>query len=238
MAVVDNEAIRFMAELWDNNSKDWFDANRDRYIAVLREPFKRLKDELGAPMSMMLPDLPLAKISRINSDIRFHKDKPPYKEHVWISWPVTPAELTAAISRHGWSAGISIGGDKNELECWRTNLLKHYDIWSNYANALKLRDVVKVHIGDSYKKPLYETIPEDVFDIVQAKQIYIFPEATPQFGKSSIAGYLTQLAMILPAFFFATVPPQYLPDELSKFCESVVPPNDKVARVWESVRGE
>jgi hypothetical protein len=236
VAVIDNEAIRFMAELWDNNSKDWFDANRDRYVASLREPFKGLKDELEPPMSMLLPDLPQAKISRINSDLRFHKDKPPYKEHVWIKWLVEPTELTAAISRHGWSAGISICGDKTALEGWRTNLLNHHDIWSKYAEALRLGDIVKVYVGDSYKKPLYEAIPDDVFDLVQGKQLYIFPDATPQFSKSSISGYLTQLAMILPAFFFATVSPHHLPDVLSQFSVSVVPPNDEVAKVWESVR--
>jgi Conserved hypothetical protein (DUF2461) len=236
MAAIDNEAIRFMAELWDNNSKLWFDENRERYARELREPFKKLRDDLEIPLSMMLPDLPSPKISKINSDIRFHKDKPPYKEHVWIKWPVGPAELTAAIGRHGWSAGVAIHGDKSELEWWRTNLQKHHDLWARYASAIKLRDIVLVHIGDSYKKPLFEDIPEDVFDLVQAKGIYIFPKATPKFKKSAVSGYLTQLAMVLPALLFATVSSQQLPDELAKLGESIVPPDNKVAKVWDSVR--
>ncbi len=237
VAVINDDAIQFMAELWDNNNKAWFDANRERYAEVLREPFKALRDDLEHPLSMLLTDIPEPKISRINRDIRFTKDKVPYKEHVWIKWVDKPAELMAAISRHGWSGVVSVCGEKKEdMEVWRRNLIDHHDLWTRYAKGLGLRKSYEVHAANPYKKPLYDDIPDDVMDLVQARVIYIYPESTPKFSKSPTGDYLTQLAMLLPAYQFMKIPGARLPDELSMLGDSVIPPNKKVAKVWDSVR--
>lgn len=74
--------IEFFKELASNNNKDWFDENRERYATVVREPFKVFVQELIARMNVIDNTIAIeAKdaIFRINRDIRFAKDKSPYK---------------------------------------------------------------------------------------------------------------------------------------------------------------
>lgn len=74
--------LEFFKELAANNHKEWFDVNRKRYQSVVRDPFKNFISELISVLSKSDPDLSIeAKdaIFRINRDIRFSKDKTPYK---------------------------------------------------------------------------------------------------------------------------------------------------------------
>ncbi|MCA0933708.1 DUF2461 domain-containing protein [Lutimonas saemankumensis] len=77
-----SDYLEFFKELAANNHKDWFDANRKRYETVVRDPFKEfitlLIDEL-AKRDSSIDILAKDAIFRINRDIRFSKDKTPYK---------------------------------------------------------------------------------------------------------------------------------------------------------------
>jgi len=82
MSYFEPDYLEFFKELAANNHKDWFDANRKRYETVVRDPFKSFISQLIKEMSKSDPDLQIeAKdaIFRINRDIRFSKDKTPYK---------------------------------------------------------------------------------------------------------------------------------------------------------------
>lgn len=68
-----------------NNCKEWFHAHRDMYRAYVHEPISELADEVYFKMHQMdksFEELP--KISRANRDIRFSKNKNPYKESKWF----------------------------------------------------------------------------------------------------------------------------------------------------------
>lgn len=74
--------LEFFKELAANNNKDWFDRNRKRYETVVRDPFKSFIGLLIAEIAKTDPEFDIeAKnaIFRINRDIRFSKDKTPYK---------------------------------------------------------------------------------------------------------------------------------------------------------------
>lgn len=77
------EFFDFFRELSENNHKAWFDAQRPRYQAVVKEPFERLVGELQIAFNALDPELPVLKpsdaIFRIHRDVRFSKDKTPYK---------------------------------------------------------------------------------------------------------------------------------------------------------------
>jgi uncharacterized protein (TIGR02453 family) len=70
-------AFQFYAELAEsgNNGRSWFDAHRDTYEGAVRVPMEELLDraaeEFGAD----------GKVFRPNRDVRFSKDKRPYKDH-------------------------------------------------------------------------------------------------------------------------------------------------------------
>lgn len=74
--------LNFFKELASNNNKDWFDKNRKRYENTVREPFKIFISDLIDEVSKQDPEVqiePKEAIFRINRDIRFSKDKTPYK---------------------------------------------------------------------------------------------------------------------------------------------------------------
>jgi len=80
------EFLNFFMELAPNNNKDWFDANRFRYENFVRDPFKNFVQYVIDKLALSNPEFKdvLAKdcIFRINRDIRFSKDKTPYKSNV------------------------------------------------------------------------------------------------------------------------------------------------------------
>lgn len=85
MAYFEPDFINFFKELAANNHKDWFDDNRDRYLKVVKEPFKAYVSDVIAAIRAEDPKLsiePSEAIFRINRDVRFAKEKIPYKNHV------------------------------------------------------------------------------------------------------------------------------------------------------------
>lgn len=86
MAYFSQEFIDFFIELAPNNHKDWFDQNRSRYENFVREPFKQFVQDLINDIAKKEPAFKDVEakdcIFRINRDIRFSKDKTPYKLNV------------------------------------------------------------------------------------------------------------------------------------------------------------
>ena len=76
------DALRFLKELAATNEKPWFEANRHRYEASLRAPLVALVEEMDARLATFAPELTGTRqrsIFRIHRDVRFSKDKRPYK---------------------------------------------------------------------------------------------------------------------------------------------------------------
>ena len=86
MSHFDQYFLPFFRELGANNHKDWFDKNRDRYAQIVREPFKDFVRKVIDKVKEIDPAFdglePKDCIFRINRDIRFSKDKTPYKTQV------------------------------------------------------------------------------------------------------------------------------------------------------------
>lgn len=75
----------FFEELSNNNNKEWFDENRDRYKKNVKEPFEQFIEAVISFVHADNPKIAIAPkdaIFRINRDIRFSNDKTPYKTHM------------------------------------------------------------------------------------------------------------------------------------------------------------
>jgi uncharacterized protein (TIGR02453 family) len=81
-AFFNEDFLVFFMDLAPNNNKDWFDINRQRYLKSIKAPFEAFVTHL---ISKMNKDYPLGDLKasdcifRINKDVRFSKDKTPYK---------------------------------------------------------------------------------------------------------------------------------------------------------------
>lgn len=86
MKYLSNNYIKFFKELAANNNSEWFNQNRKRYENDVKIPFQRLVADVLEELAKSDKNLVGTKFSdcifRINRDIRFSKDKTPYKLHM------------------------------------------------------------------------------------------------------------------------------------------------------------
>ena len=76
--------FQFFRELAAHNDKPWFEANRPTYQAEVLGPLKLLAEELDVRFARLAPEFvapPRHALFRIHRDVRFSKDKSPYKTH-------------------------------------------------------------------------------------------------------------------------------------------------------------
>ena len=91
--VFTRETFRFFKDLSRNNSKAWMDVNRERYQTSIVQPFRRLLEELSNDALKLDSRFDVSartgpNFSRINRDIRFARDKTPYKTQMYLKFSV------------------------------------------------------------------------------------------------------------------------------------------------------
>ncbi len=77
-------SLAFLRGLARHNNKPWFEAHRESYENDVRAPMRALIEELDVRLARLAPEItgdPKRSMFRINRDIRFSKDKSPYKTH-------------------------------------------------------------------------------------------------------------------------------------------------------------
>ena len=87
--MISSHTIKFLKDLKKNNSKEWFDANRTRYEIAKAEylTFVELVLERMKGIDSSLQELqPKQCVFRINRDVRFSKNKEPYKTNFGASF--------------------------------------------------------------------------------------------------------------------------------------------------------
>jgi uncharacterized protein (TIGR02453 family) len=76
--------LSFLRELTENNNRDWFEANRDEYEQC-RTDFLKFSQDLLKELTVFEPDFQHLEakdcLFRLYRDVRFSKDKRPYKNH-------------------------------------------------------------------------------------------------------------------------------------------------------------
>jgi uncharacterized protein (TIGR02453 family) len=117
------ETVRFLAGIRDHNDKPWFDAHRADYEEAFLAPAAAFAEALGPALRKIEPEIRVeprvnGSILRINRDIRFSKDKSPYKDHLdlWFwtgdrkGWDasgfffrLTPVRLLLGAGMHGFA---------------------------------------------------------------------------------------------------------------------------------------
>lgn len=84
------EAVQFLADLTANNDRAWFQPRKAEYEELLKRPLEALcvalRDEFAA-RGLPLRSDPAKSPFRIYRDVRFAKDKSPYKTHLGANFP-------------------------------------------------------------------------------------------------------------------------------------------------------
>ena len=87
-----NESFDFLIQLAKNNNRDWFNENKQAYEDTIRNPaldfIADMSYELAklSPHFLAVPKKVGGSLMRIHRDVRFGKDKRPYKTNVGIQF--------------------------------------------------------------------------------------------------------------------------------------------------------
>lgn len=92
--------LTFLTELAATQNREWFEANRSTYERELRLPMQALVGALAFPFQVHDVELacdPKRALFRIHRDIRFSKNKDPYKTHVGASMTKSGERLAPGL---------------------------------------------------------------------------------------------------------------------------------------------
>lgn len=81
------ETVRFFLDLRFHNETSWFHAHREAYETYVRKPFSEFIEAMTPTVMRIADDMetrPNKCLARINRDIRFTRDKSPYRDHMWL----------------------------------------------------------------------------------------------------------------------------------------------------------
>ncbi|MBI3991954.1 MAG: DUF2461 domain-containing protein [Candidatus Lambdaproteobacteria bacterium] len=127
--------FRFLRELADNNEREWFQAHKARYEDDVRQPMLRFIADFGphlkkiSPAYVADPSPNGGSLFRIYRDVRFSKDKSPYK--------------TAAGAHFRHEAGKDVHAPGFYLNMEPGRVFAGVGIWQPDARALgRIRDAL------------------------------------------------------------------------------------------------
>ncbi|MGP8216380.1 MAG: DUF2461 domain-containing protein [Bacteroidia bacterium] len=107
---INKETLEFLTKLKKNNNRDWFNANKDKYIAA-HENFSGFVGELINKISAFDKSVatldPKKCVFRIYRDVRFSKNKEPYKTNFGASMAASGKGLT---TKAGYYIHLEAGG--------------------------------------------------------------------------------------------------------------------------------
>lgn len=130
------ESLQFLDDLKRNNNREWFQENKKRY-EVFKKDYHQLVSDFLDVMKPLDPSLEFLEVKnctfRINRDIRFSKDKSPYKSHlgVWMSAGAKGANRSGYYVHIEKGASFIAGGfyspDAEDLKKVRKEIAFFYD---------------------------------------------------------------------------------------------------------------
>ncbi len=157
--------FKFLRDLAVHNDRDWFQANKDRYEDQLREPAQAFISDFGPELRKISPHFRAdprkvgGSLFRIHRDVRFSKDKSPYKTHTGIQFRHRAGKDVHApgfylhLEPGGCFAGVGIWHPDGEAtKNIRSFLIDNTARWQRLTGAKRFRETFAL-TGDSLKRP-------------------------------------------------------------------------------------
>jgi len=145
--------FRFFEELESNNNRAWFQANRDRYHAVVVDPMLAFISAMAPRLKHISPHYRAdprphgGSMFRIYRDTRFTRDKTPYKTHAACQFRHEAGRDAHAPGFYAHFAcdGLYFGGGiwrppASHLNVIREAIADNPSAWAKIRNARAVRD--------------------------------------------------------------------------------------------------
>jgi uncharacterized protein (TIGR02453 family) len=93
------DGVRFFRELAVRQDRDWFKAHKDDYVRLWEAPMRALMDELVPQVERHYPKVKLEPVKhfRIYRDVRFSRDKSPFKTRIASMVGFKGEDMAAAL---------------------------------------------------------------------------------------------------------------------------------------------
>ena len=177
MQGIPKNTISFLKELKLNNNREWFNDNKEQF-KVIQAEVKKFALEIKESLSLS-DNIEKLKIFRIYRDLRFSKDKTPYKKNIGMSFHRAKPEL-----REGYYFEISADESFIAVGFWNPNkedllrIRKEIEIdgeeLKSIINQKKIKDIWGEIIGEELKtSPKGFDKDHEHIDIIKKKQ-FIF----------------------------------------------------------------
>jgi len=159
------ELFKFLSELKENNNRDWFQSNKDRYENDVKDPllsfiaaFAERAPEISTNI-MVIPRVQGGSLFRIYRDVRFSKDKTPYKTGAGMHFRHKRGKDVHApgyylhLEPGEVFAGCGIWKPNTEtVNKIRRKIAEHPDMWLEILEDKKFKKTFTLG-GDSLKRP-------------------------------------------------------------------------------------
>ena len=185
------KSLDFLKDLSQNNNRDWYHANKERFVSDLKLPFEGLVGKLIDAYKSIEPDTaiqPKDAIFRIYRDTRFSKDKTPYKTHVGAI--ITPTGRKGkeypGFYVHVEHGRLMLGGGcyflaKESLYKIREHIMKHPKKFSKLVSNPAFIENFEEVKGDKNKRiPAEFRAFGEKQPLIYNKQFYFMTELDPQ----------------------------------------------------------
>ncbi len=176
---IESNHFKWLAELHKNNNRDWFNTNKPRYQDA-HAAFKSLVSQLEDGLNDF-DEIEKSKVMRIYRDVRFSKDKSPYKDFLAASF------MRAGKYRRGGlyfkihpGGNTMVGGgfwgpDPKDLKYIRTGILAEADRYRDLLNSSDIKEYFGGLRGEALKtapKGFDKNHPD--IDLVRNKQFLLW----------------------------------------------------------------
>ena len=197
----------FLQDLKQNNDRVWFTENKSRYEEKLKDPALRLIEDFGPELEKIITHFLATPRSlfRIYRDVRFSKDKSPYKTATGIHFRHEQSKNAHApgfylhIERGEVFAGVGIWHpEAKALRAIREHIVEHPAGWKRASTAKRFTESFEL-VGDRPKRPpkgfdpdhiLIEELKwKDYIGVKQLPQSFVTKAALPKdLAKTFMAG--------------------------------------------------
>ena len=178
MATISKSTLKFLKDIDKNNYKEWFEKNKSRYESVYEEMYtfgEALQKELLKQDDLV--ELSRKKIvKRIYRDVRFSKDKTPYKNYIMGGF-----KRDTVWKRGGFAFRIKPGDslvgcgfwspEKDDLKLIRSHIAQDATPLRKILKSKKFKDNFGELTGEQLKKAPQGFDPEHKdIDLLRYKQ--------------------------------------------------------------------
>jgi uncharacterized protein (TIGR02453 family) len=159
------DVFTFLSDLRAHNDREWFQKNKERYETHVRDPFLQFIADLGPGLRKINPHIVAdpsptrGSMMRIYRDIRFSKDKSPFKTSISAHfWHENGKEgATPAYYLHAEPGGSLIGAgiwrpEPGALKKIRDAIVKDPKRWRRVTSDGQLDSKCKLG-GESLQRP-------------------------------------------------------------------------------------